>query len=77
MREKKTSIRLWGLNNLDIMRQKHVDEMERIKRIIKNTDSTSLKRDLIKHLYRMEKDLKEYDKYRGYCNGKRAELATE
>lgn len=50
---------------MDKMRQKHVDEMERLKCAIRKTDSEYLKKDYRKALKRMQKELVEYDRYRG------------
>lgn len=40
-------------------------EIARVKKIIKNTDSPKLKRDSMKYLKRLEKELKEYRQLRG------------
>lgn len=50
---------------MDKMRQKHVDEISRLKDAIARTDSEYLKNDYGKALRRMEKELKEYDRYKG------------
>ena len=50
---------------MDKMREKHIAEMERLKNLIANTKSEYLKRDYEKALKRMQKELKEYDKYKG------------
>ena len=50
---------------MDKMREKHVAEMERLKTAMGKTDSEYLKRDYEKALKRMQKELKEYDKYKG------------
>ena len=51
--------------SMDKMREKHVAEMERLKTAMEKTDSEYLKRDYEKTLKRMQKELKEYDKYKG------------
>lgn len=48
----------------DKMRKKHIDEMNRIRKAINNTESEYLKRDYLKALNQMQKDLLEYDMYR-------------
>ena len=50
---------------MDKMRNKHVAEMERLKEAIAKTESEYLKKDYTKALRRMEKELVEYDRYRG------------
>ena len=50
---------------MDKMREKHVAEIERLKTAMEKTDSEYLKRDYEKALKRMQKELKEYDKYKG------------
>lgn len=49
---------------MDKMRKKHIEEMERIRKAINNTKSEYLKRDYLKALNQMQKDLLEYDMYR-------------
>ncbi len=49
---------------MDKMRKKHIDEMDRIRQAINNTGSEYLKRDYLKALNQMQKDLDEYDTYR-------------
>ena len=49
---------------MDKMREKHVAEMERLKIAIAKTKSEYLKRDYSKALKRMERELKEYDRYK-------------
>ena len=49
---------------MDKMREKHVAEMERLKTAIDKTDSEYLKRDYGKALKRMERELREYDRYK-------------
>ena len=49
---------------MDKMREKHVAEMERLKTAMEKTDSEYLKRDYSKALKRMERELKEYDRYK-------------
>lgn len=46
---------------MDKMREKHITEMNRIKTAITKSKSERFKRDHIKALKRMEKELKEYD----------------
>lgn len=50
---------------MDKMRQKHIDEMNRLRDAIARTDSAHLKADYSKALHRMENELKEYDRYKG------------
>lgn len=50
---------------MDKMREKHVAEIERLKTAIAKTKSIYLKRDYEKALKRMQKELKEYDRYKG------------
>lgn len=50
---------------MDKMRQKHIDEMECLKDAISKSESEYLKRDYTKALKRMEKELKEYDRFKG------------
>ena len=52
----------------DKMRKKHIDEMNRIRKAINNTESEYLKRDYLKALNQMQKDLLEYDMYRSQYN---------
>lgn len=54
---------------MDKMRKKHIEEMERIRQAIKNTKSEYLKRDYLKVLNQMQKDLSEYDMYRYQYSG--------
>lgn len=49
---------------MDKQREKHIKEMQRLKEALIKTKSEYLKRDYTKALKRMEKDLKEYDKYK-------------
>ena len=49
---------------MDKMREKHVAEMKRLKTAIAKTKSEYLKRDYSKALKRMERELKEYDRYK-------------
>ena len=63
---------------MDKMRQKHIDEMNRLRTAIHKTKSEYLKKDYVKALKRMKQELKEYDRYKqGVNNGKRTEFATE
>ncbi len=48
----------------DKMRQKHVEEMERLERAIKKTDSKYLKNDYMKKLKEMRLELIEYDRFK-------------
>lgn len=50
---------------MDKVREKHVEEMERLKNLISNTKSIYLKRDYEKALKRMSNELREYDRYKG------------
>ena len=50
---------------MDKMREKHVAEIERLKTAIKKTDSEYLKRDYKKALKRMQRELRDYDGYKG------------
>lgn len=50
---------------MDKIRKKHIAEMERLKTAIEKTDSEYLKRDYEKALKRMQKELREYDRYKG------------
>ena len=50
---------------MDIMRNKHVAEMERLKTAIAKTKSIHLKRDYEKSLKRMSAELRDYDRYKG------------
>lgn len=45
-------------------REKHVEEMERLREALTKTQSNYLKRDYGKKLARMQKELNEYDKWR-------------
>ena len=49
---------------MDKMRAKHIAEMDRMRDAIQRTDSEYLKRDYVKALKRMERELAEYDRYR-------------
>lgn len=50
---------------MDKMREKHIAEMNRLRGAIAKTDSGFLKADYKKALKRMEKELKEYDRFKG------------
>ena len=50
---------------MDKMREKHVAEMERLKTAMKKTDSEYLKRDYGKALKRMQRELRDYARYKG------------
>ena len=49
---------------MDKMREKHVAEMKRLKTAIEKTDSEYLKRDYGKALKRMQRELRDYDRYK-------------
>lgn len=49
---------------MDKMREKHVQEMERLKAAIKKTKSPNLMRDYTKALKEMERELKDYDRFK-------------
>lgn len=53
---------------MDKMRDKHLSEMARLKDAITRTKSAHLKADYTKALKRMERELKEYDRYRAKSN---------
>jgi hypothetical protein len=55
---------------MDKMRKKHIEEMDRIRQAINNTESEYLKRDYLKALNQMQKDLDEYDMYRSQYSGR-------
>lgn len=46
------------------VREKHIAEMNRLREAIGRTESECLKRDYTKALRRMEKDLRDYDRFR-------------
>ena len=50
---------------MDKMRKNRVAESERRKTAMEKTDSEYLKRDYGKALKRMQRELKEYDRYKG------------
>ena len=50
---------------MDKMREKHVAEIERLKTAIDKTNSEYLKRDYKKALKRMQRELRNYDRYKG------------
>ena len=50
---------------MDKMRQRHVDEINRLKDAIAKTESEHLKNDYGKALRRMQNELREYDRYKG------------
>ena len=50
---------------MDIMRNKHIAEMQRLKTAIDKTKSEYLKRDYKKALKRMQRELRDYDRYKG------------
>ena len=45
-------------------RERHVAEMDRLREALEKTQSNYLKRDYGKKLARMQKELKEYDRWR-------------
>ena len=47
------------------MKEKHIAEIERLKKKKKKTDSEYLKRDYGKDLKRMQRELRDYDRYKG------------
>lgn len=49
---------------MDKQRQKFVEEINRLKQAVKETESIYLKKDYKKAIREMEQELKEYDKYR-------------
>ena len=49
---------------MDRMREKHVQEMERLKAAIQKTKSPNLRRDYTKALNGMKRELKEYDRFK-------------
>lgn len=49
---------------MDRMREKHIQEMERLKTAIEKTKSPKLKRDYTKALKEMERELKDYDRFK-------------
>lgn len=49
---------------MDKMRAKHIAEMDRLRDAIQRTDSEYLKRDYVKAIKRMKRELAEYDRYR-------------
>ena len=48
---------------MDKQRQKFVEEINRLRKAVNTTESRYLKRDYIKAIKEMEKELREYDKY--------------
>lgn len=50
----------------DKMRMNHIAEIKKIEKEISCTKSEYRKRDLRKRLFQMQKELREYDQYRGY-----------
>ena len=50
----------------DISRREHLAQMQQVRDELMNTDSEYRKRDLRKRLFRMKKQLSQYDYYRGY-----------
>ena len=49
---------------MDKMRAKHIAAMDRLRDAIQRTDSEYIKRDYVKALKRMKRELAEYDRYR-------------
>lgn len=54
----------WRNKSVDKMREKHVQEMERLKAAIEKTKSPKLKRDYTKALNEMKMELKDYDRFK-------------
>ena len=52
-------------------RDELVAEIKRVEKAIKKTDSEKLRRDYKKHLHRIKKDLREYDRQMGQWQTKR------
>ena len=50
---------------MDKMREKHVAEMDRLKDAMERTKSNYLRCDYGRALKRMQKELEEYDRYKG------------
>lgn len=48
---------------MDAQREKHLAEMDRLRDAIARTDSEYLRRDYLKALKRMERDLRDYDRF--------------
>lgn len=46
------------------MRERHINEMQKLQTAIRETHSSKLKQDYSKALRRMEIELKEYDRYK-------------
>lgn len=46
------------------MREKHILKIKKTKQAIENTNSKQRKHELIRHLRKLQKDLKIYDSYR-------------
>lgn len=53
---------------MDLMREKHINEMNRLKMAIEKSNSEYLKRDYTKAYNRMKLELKEYDSYKNPKN---------
>lgn len=51
----------------DPQREKFISEINKYQTAIKSTDSIYLKRDYLKKLKRMRKELEEYDRYKYGC----------
>lgn len=49
---------------MDIMRERHINEMNRLKEAIEKSNSNYLKRDYIKAYKKMQEELEEYDSYK-------------
>lgn len=49
---------------MDIMRERHINEMNRLKEAIEKSNSDYLKRDYTKAYKKMQKELEEYDSYK-------------
>lgn len=46
------------------MREKYVEEMDRLEKAITQTESKYLKKDYAKALYKMKIELRDYDKFK-------------
>jgi len=51
----------------DIQRDKFISEINKYQNAIKSTNSVYLKRDYLKKVKRMRKELEEYDRYKYGC----------
>lgn len=62
---------------IDKQREKFVAEIHKYEDAIKSTDSVYLKRDYLKKLKRMRKELKEYDNFKYGCGQESRLLVSE